>query len=307
MSKRIALPVLLALAGCQSASTARPKTALEYLAFARAALDTNRPGRARRLLESVDESSFKEADLARYKILLGEAYFALGEFWDAFTTIKEFPRKFPTSEYRVRAEDLEFASGRRLAASGGTFLGIYSDLDDAQKILEHFIITYPRSRHLASALRILGEAAFQARDFELAIERFQELAQRSPSGEWSDLAAYRIAMAHFELLEGPEYDAGAMERARKELASYLSSPTTNEKFLGEARAALAKTLEWMEEKELRIVRYYLTIGKTAGARLRLERLLQKPDPRFRAETEDLKRQLEAMERRARPEKTGSKS
>ena len=107
-------------------------------------------------------------------------------------------------------------------------------------------------------------------------------------------------MSHFKTLEGPEYDRGAMERARRELAGYLQSETTNEAFLSEARQALATTIEWLELKELHVARFYLTVGRPRGARQRLERILAKPDPLFPEEARRLLNQAEQMER-AQPE------
>lgn len=282
------------LASC--AAQPRPKSALEYLAFSRAALDAGNPGRARYLLEDIDPKSFAERDRPRYKVLLAEAYVHLELYGDAFEVLRDFSRSFPTSEYRERAEALQYEAGRRLAASGWTFLGLVSDLDQARRVLEHFLTAYPRSKFLPDVLRILGEAAYVSEDYELAIDRYSQLAQKSPGGAWADLAAFRIAMSHYRRLEGPDYDAAAMERTRKELAGYLATDTTNEAHLAQARQALAQVLLWREQKDLRIARFYITIAKPVGARLQLERILSQPDARLRDQAAELMRQVEALER-----------
>ncbi len=288
---------LLAIAAC--ASTPLPQTALEFLTAAQAALDAKNPHRARYLLEKVDDSSFKGEELARYMVLLATARTDLGKFWDAYLALEEFPRKFPTSRYRATAARLEYNAGKQLAGTGWTFLGMFSDLSDATKILEHFVTYYSRSQWLPDALRILGEAAYQQRAYDVAIERFQELAQRSPGSAWSDLASYRIALANFRLIEGPDYDAGQMERARRELTGYLQSDTTNEKFLSNARAALSTVLRWQERKEIQLAKFYVTVGKPRGARLHLQRVLDKPDPSFADEARGLLRKVEQLEQQLR--------
>ena len=286
---------------CSSAP--RPRTPLEHLAHSRAALDSGNANRARWLMESVEEEDFSGEDLERYFTLLAEAYVAQERYWDAFETVQEFPRRFPTSIYRRRVERAVFQSGRRLAATGWTFLGIVSDLADSRRILEHFVTYYPRSQFVPEALRILGEAAFRSREYDLAITRFGQLAQLTPSAalasgadlerqeevrrRWRDLAGFRIAMSHYRMLEGPEYDAAQMKRAREELTGYLKSGSTNGEFLGKARKALAIVIRWQEERAIETAHYYLRIRRPSAARRELSKLLDDPDLANRGTAEAL--------------------
>nr|HMQ23753.1 hypothetical protein [Planctomycetota bacterium] len=198
-----------------------PRTPLEFLTAARAALDKDNPNRARYLLEKVDETQFRGDDVVRYQVLYGEALLAINEPYDAFLALQKIPTDHPTSPLRPRAEDLHFEAGRRLTASSWNFLGIASDLNDGTAVLRHFVTYWPRSRHIPEALRILGEAAYLTEDYQLAIHRFTQIVQINPSPELTDLAASRIAMAQFKQIKGPQYDKGQMERAREELAGYL--------------------------------------------------------------------------------------
>ena len=174
-------------------------------------------------------------------------------------------------------------------------LGIVSDLSDGVSVLEHFVTYYPRSPHLADALHILGEAAFKTHDYELAIERYSALVQKAPESEWSDQAAFRLAMSHFNLIEGSSYDSGQMHRAKQELAGYLQSPTTNKAFVEATRKALGETLRLIEEKHLQVARFYLTVGNPFGALREVDLILAQPDPIYGAEAREVKQRATAME------------
>ncbi|GEM_PF-1934755 len=263
----------------------RPGTALETLVAAEKALKEGKAGRALELLDSVEEDSFSREDRPRLAVDLARAHFLLGEWWEAYDRIRDLPREHPSSPWLAQAEEIEFKSGALLAGRGGGFLFFTSDLSDAILVLEHFLLYYPTSRWLPDALRILGEAAYRNEDWDLAIERFSELLQRAPEGEWSDLASFRIAMAHYRKLVGPEYDLEAMENARRELASYLSVERGNESFVDQARRALTKVLLWIDRKNLLLADFYLRIDKPESARLYLQRILSRPDSPLRGEAE----------------------
>ncbi|MCA8972520.1 MAG: outer membrane protein assembly factor BamD [Planctomycetes bacterium] len=263
-----------------------PRTPLEFLTAARGALDEDKPNRARYLLEKVDESEFRSDDLVRYQVLYAEALLRSGEPYDAFLAIQKIPTDHPTSPLRPRAEDLQFEAGRRLTASGWNFLGIASDLNDGTAVLRHFVTYWPRSRHIPEALRILGEAAFLVEDYDLAIHRYTQLVQINPSPELTDLAASRIAISHFRKVLGPDYDAGQMLRARKELTGYLERARSPER-IEVARKALATILEWEEERGLDVARFYLTIDKPEAAIQRLEALLARAETERRDEAQAL--------------------
>ncbi len=286
MSVRCAIAALFLAAAC--ASGVEPQTALEALVAAEKALAAGDSDRALDLLESVAPESFEDVDRPRYAVDLGRARFMNEDYWGAFEAVRDVPRDYPGSPFLAKAEEIEFKAGAVLAGRGGGFLFFTSDLSDARRILEHFILFYPTSSWLPDALRILGEAAYQDEDWQLAIDRFGELLQRAPEGEWSDLAAFRIAMSHYHLVAGPDYDLERLENARRELAAYLAGKRPNPDFVEEARRALDRILYWIDEKHLIIADFYLRIDKPEGARFHLEKILARPDsPLYEAAKERL--------------------
>ncbi|MFQ5506915.1 MAG: outer membrane protein assembly factor BamD [Planctomycetota bacterium] len=302
---RFEVASLLLLCSCQT--TGRPETPLGFLVRAEKHLERQEADQAVALLESIDEESFGGVDRERYKYDLARGYFAQKEYYDCYEVLKDFVRKHPASTYYSRVEELVFHAGANLAASGWSFLGIASDMSDARRVLEHFLVAHPKSVFVPEALRILGEAAYQDDELETAIDRFTELLEKSPESQWKDLARFRIAMSRFKLLIGPDYDAGALEEAHKELADYLRSNSTNPDFVTQAARALATTDFWIQDKDLRIARFYLRIGKPFGARLHLQRILAKTDAYYREEALALMEDVRRMERQAVPEGAGPTS
>lgn len=264
------------LSACTTGGRVLPKTPLETLTAARAALDDEKPARAKTLLDRVDETEYRGEDFVRYKVLLAEALLGVGEPYDAFLAVEKLPTDYPTSVWRPDAERLEFEAGRRLSASGWTFLGLASDLADAQRVLRHFVTYWPRSTRIPEALRILGEAAYVTGDYEFAIHRFTQLVQLNPSPELVDLAAARIAMSHYKQVRGASYDGGQMARAREELVNYLQRARDPAR-IEEARTALAQILAWQEIRALQVARFYLTVSRPQAAIQRLEALVAQVD------------------------------
>jgi outer membrane protein assembly factor BamD (BamD/ComL family) len=233
------------------------------------------------ILDAIKIQRLDEIDQQRYLIDLATAHFMLQEYWDTFATLKNFPRDYPSSNYLPKAEDLEFNAGARIAERGKNILGIWRDLDDTVSILEHFLLFYPTSNYIPDALRILGEAAWLDKKYDLVIDRFGELLEKDPRGIWRELATFRIAMAHFYQLTGPSYDLEALEAAKRELVGFLRTAIQNPKFQKTARKALAVTLNWIDEKNLQIADFYIRVFKPKSAVVYLKKILRRLDSKFR--------------------------
>ncbi|MEZ5990042.1 MAG: outer membrane protein assembly factor BamD [Planctomycetota bacterium] len=282
MSTPRSVPCLLLVlaAACSSAPQEMPATAQEALERAEQYLQGGQPGAAKQLLLAVDPRSYRGRALERYEVALARAQLGDGDLYDAYKSIKQFPREHGDSPLLKDAETIEFQAGARLAARGGGFLGLWTDLGDAEAILEHFIVEYPASVYLDDALRILGEAAYQQQNWTRAIARFRELLEQGQDSEWREWAEFRFAMAHYRLVNGPDYDLGALELARRELAGYLAGGAKDQAHLEEARAALSRVLFWLESKHMRIARFYRRIGSGWGALRAAEKVLENPETPF---------------------------
>jgi len=284
---RRASVVLVALALTACASIKLPESPMEYLVQAEKAIKDENPERARDLLEAIDPESYRGEDLERYKKDLAQAHFLLGEYYDCYTVLKDFVRLHPASRYSSAVEKLMYASGVNLATTGRSFLLFVDDLADAQKILESFILQFPKSPDVPNALYVLGEAAYLNEDWPLAIERYRDLLDQAPTSQWRERASHRLAMATYNQLTGPDYDAEGLARAERELTAFLESDPKMQDYINEARQALATVVLWRNDKDMRIAKFYLTIGNDFGARYYLQRIIDKPDAHNREEAKQL--------------------
>lgn len=288
----LAIAHMLLLPGCSSAPTRLPKTAQETLIEAEKLLYAERPedrhpGAARDLLLDVDPNSYRGRSKERYEIALASAYLGEKDYWTCYQTLKEFARNYPSSPDYRKSETLIYTAGARLAATGWSLLGLWSDLSDAQSILEHFIAYYPSSSYYDDALRILGEAAYKTGDYDRAISRFGQLLQSVQDSEWTELSRFYHAMSYFKKLSGPDYDMAAMRLAERELADYLRSGSKNEEHLLEARRSFSTTLFWIQSKQIRIARFYLILENGLGAKDQLVKVLEDPETPFRNQAEEM--------------------
>ena len=261
------IATVLALVGLCACATTRPQIdPLAMLDEADALLRVGEPEAARKLLEAVDQDVYPELQKARYQLLHAQATYWTGEPWSAFQIVRRFPDAFPHSDLRLEVEQLVFDAGRQLSESDSSFLIFASDREDARVVLEHLIQRYPRTTHLADALRILGEMAFGDGNYSLAHTRFVDLLQQQPDSEWAGLARFRVAMSEFRVLQGPEYDLEQMGLARNELESFLNNPPERPEFVSEARAALRVVIDWMAQRHLLVADFYKTLKNHDGER-----------------------------------------
>jgi len=280
------LPGILAFS-CSSTPTRLPKTAQETLIQAETLLQEERAGAARDLLLEVDPNSYRGNSLERYEITLATAYLEEKDYWTSYQTLKDFARKYPSSPYYRKSAELIYTAGARLAATGWSLMGLWSDLSDAEAILEHFIAFYPSSFYYDDALRILGEAAYRTENYDRAIMRFAQLLQMVQDSEWTELSQFFSAMSYFKKLAGPDYDMAAMLLAQRELAGYLESGSQKEDHLLEARRAFSTTLFWIQSKQMRIARFYLILENGMGAKDQLAKVLEDPETPFRGQAEEM--------------------
>jgi outer membrane protein assembly factor BamD (BamD/ComL family) len=231
------------------------------------------------LLASLDVDSLSKPLRPRHALALARARAGLGELWDAFEAIRRFADDHPHSELRDQVVDLQYRIGSTLARSDRGFLFFWSDRNGGRTCLEHLITRYPETTHLADALRILGELAFEDGDMEDAKNRYRELMRQRPESEWVPLARFRYAMCIVASLRGPEYDLDQMQHATKELNDFLANPPENPEFLREATDARDRLLRWQAERHVLVADFYARIGNRAGE---VEHLRKAVAPEFAA-------------------------
>lgn len=217
--------------------------------------------------------------LDRRDVALARALFAADRAFEAFEVLRDLFAERPRSELRAAAVELQWQIGKYLIGTGRSFWFFWSDRRAGRTVLEHLVANHPDSTELADALRLLGDLAFEDRDFTLAQARFRDLLRSRPESEWTVYARYRFAMSIVASLQGPAYDQDRMQHAERELREFLAGQPENPEFVASATAALEQVVGWQAERELRIAHFYRTVANQPGYRLHLERAC---DERFAA-------------------------
>jgi hypothetical protein len=289
-----ALLLACAASGCASAPIE------ELPADPQGALDlaqgwvVDRPADARYVLARLDEDALTNEELERYKALYAEALWRTDDAWDGFKLIRNFVEDHRFSTWTPRVEEIHFRIGEELIQSEASYFIFGSDRDDGELVLAEFVERYTTSPHLADALRLLGDLAFEEQRWFDAQRRFEQLLQDHPTSEWAALASFRRVMAiHAELL-GPEYDLPSLNRARNELRDYVATAPERPEFRDAAAAAYAEIEDWIAERHLIDAEFYRTVGNRYGERYHL-RLLLEDSPAAQPQVAEARRRLEALE------------
>lgn len=261
--------LLIALAGCASAPPAPVEAPDELLTTAQTRLDVD-AAQSLAIIEGWDRTTVPKRLVARYDLVHARALFALDRGWDAFTALENFYRDNPRSELRPAAIELQWQIGKYLVGTGRGFWIFWSDRRAGRSVLEHLVTRHPDSAELADALKLLGDIAFDDRDFTLAQERFRELLRWRPESEWVIYARFKFAMSMVASLQGPDYDLDRMQHAERELREFLAAAPENPDFVAQATQSLTQIMQWQSERHLQIAHFYRTIANVPGHRLHLE-------------------------------------
>jgi len=114
------------------------------------------------------------------------------------------------------ARDLESVGGEEKAAYESAFRALRETryADAAEGFLQ-FLETYPESPYAPNALYWLAEAYYVTRDFETALDYFNELLDRFPESSKQGDALLKIGFSHYEMERWNEARA-ALEQVRSQ-------------------------------------------------------------------------------------------
>ena len=260
----------LTLAGCASAPPAPVEAPDDQLGAAEAQFAAGKPDEALAIVEGWDRTIVPARLAGRYDLVHARALFALDRGFEAFEVLRDFFRDSPRSDLRPTAVELQWQIGKYLVGTGRAFWIFWSDRRAGRSVLEHLVTNHPDSPEMADALRVLGDLAYEDRDFTMAQERFRELLRWRPESEWVIYARFKFAMSIVESLQGPEYDLDRMQHAERELREFLAAAPENPEFVAAATQSLDQIREWQAERHLRIAHFYRTVDNPTGYRLHLQ-------------------------------------
>ena len=120
----------------------------------------------------------------------------------------------------------------------------------------------------------MADAYYQNQQYPEAVNGFKEFQSMHPTNENIPFVILRLGQAHFDQFTAIDRDQKNTEIAKtyfeNVLTNYPNSPQA-----AEARAKLAKTLEYLAEHEFNIANFYLQQEKFSAARDRFEEIVRK--------------------------------
>jgi hypothetical protein len=190
----------------------------------------------------------------------------------AYKLLVSLETKFPTHTAGRQAGEICVEAGLRMAGEPKRFLGFFTLRDEGLEALEWVVVTYPSEPRCDEAYFELAERYADDNEFELAVQRYEELISYHYKSPLSVEAQARVPRMRLAGLESPEYDRRQLQDARRELEAWLENRTGSP---GEeqVRRDYGDCLRRLVLSDQGIARFYTRIGKPFGALLHAQRAL----------------------------------
>ncbi|MEO6711191.1 MAG: hypothetical protein ABI054_06820 [Planctomycetota bacterium] len=190
-----------------------------------------------------------------------------GEPVDAYEMIQRVDKRYPpagTHHERQQAGDVLFEAGMGLSKSDFSFLGMFSDKDDAKAILEYLVVNYPQERRCDQAYRRLAALYEEERRWAIAIERYQDLVTYHIDSPLAPESEWRIPHLRLIALRRPDYDRRELLRALGELEAWSSVHAGNE-LEARVEADRRDCLKRLAQSDLIVAHFYTTVAEAKSA------------------------------------------
>jgi len=151
----------------------------------------------------------------------------------------------------------------------------------SREYFRQLVDSYPQSPYRADAKlgiadTYLGEHSMESQ--VLAINEYREFLQFYPTHDRADYAQFKLGMAHFQQMKGPERDQTETKEAIKELTTFMQRYPTSS-LAPEASKRLREVRDRLSQSEYRVGVFYYRQRWYPGAIDRLTAVL-KNDPEF---------------------------
>lgn len=196
-----------------------------------------------------------------------------GDGLDAYDVLKRLDTRFPLHHERQRAGDLMCDIGLTAIADAPGFMGFFSDHDEGQAILEYVILNAPWARRCDEAYWALTAYYEEDRSWDLAIDRAEKLVLNHPLSPLRARAQAQVPHLRLGSIKSPEYDRGAIEKARLELQQWLASYAGKDELEEGVRIDLGDALRRLSDNDMIVSHFYDRVDDAYGARFHAERAI----------------------------------
>lgn len=154
----------------------------------------------------------------------------------------------------------------------------------SREYFRQLVDSYPQSTYRADAKLGVGDTYLgegTAESNVLAINEFREFLSFYPTHERAGYAQYKLAMAHFYQMHGPERDQTETEEAITELTTFVTRypPPNDNGLMAEAKQHLREAKDRLSDSIYRVGFFYFRSKWYPGALDRLAEILKK-DPEY---------------------------
>lgn len=181
-----------------------------------------------------DPRAEKSPERAEAIFLLGTVHLRQQRFAQAIESWRTFVEQFPTHPRWSEAQTLIIDAEYQEAAS----LYVAEKYPEAETAFRKFLTAHPLDSRAPQILFTLGTIALRQRNYEEAIRRWQQLADKYPENTWGQNAIYAIAQVYEEKLLDAEK---ALEYYRK-VTGPMAPAATNAIARLTARTLVAETV-----------------------------------------------------------------
>jgi hypothetical protein len=202
-----------------------------------------------------------------------QLYVQSGEDMDAWKVLKKLDVKFPLHYERQRAADILCDIGLVAIQDGPGFLGFFTHRDEGIAILEYVILNMPWAKRGDEAYRALSQRYASDGDWDLAIQRAQQLVLNHPASELRVRAQAQVPHLRLLSIKTPEYDRDAIAKARTEFEEWLTMFNGTE-LEPKVRIDLGDCLRRLSDNDMIVSRFYVRVDNAFGAQRHAHRALE---------------------------------
>lgn len=203
---------------------------------------------------------------------MAEQLFEEGHPVQAFRAVTEVERKLPNHPMRQKAAEILARTGTFMLEKGGTYNLVFSYKARGAAALEFLVERYTSSQHCAPAYALLAQHYEAEADYDLALERWENLILYHGEHELVPEATARMPYLRMLRMQRDDYSRPELLRAKQELERWLSYyPDLDQAAWVSENLSICH--ERLAQNDLGVARFYWQIQEPLGARLHADRAL----------------------------------